>query len=212
MRLTWPAASAERPRYAVVLNGRTIGVARGTSVRVVGLRPNTEYTVQVALARDGTLTPYTVAVQARTAAVSRPPAGSWFTLSNSLTGGAADVFGARSADGAPIILYRRHDGANQRWQLQPAGTDTFLLRAQSSDKCLAPLGGTARAGVPLVQQTCDTAAAGQQWRLVDTPYGFALHTATGDLTVGVGNARYRGCRLLVLQQPNQRRYQSWTAN
>jgi len=150
-------------------------------------------------------------VSVRTAAATRPPAGSWFTLANSLTGGAADVYAARSGDGAPIILYRRHDGANQRWQLQPAGTGTFLVRAQSSDKCLMPMGGTAQAGAPLVQQTCDAAAVGQQWRLVDTEYGFALRTASGDLAVGVGNSRYRGCRLLVLQRPNERRYQSWTA-
>jgi hypothetical protein len=158
----------------------------------------------------GGLAPHTAPVTFRTLAPIPPKVGPWLTLTNSLTGGAADVFGARAANGTPVVLNRRHDGTNQRWRLRDAGGGTFLVQGAATGKCLA-VGGTVRAGAPLVQRTCDAASAAQAWRLVTTAYGFSLAPLSVDLVVGVSGSRYYGRRPLVLQTPNQRRYQSWTA-
>jgi hypothetical protein len=213
-RLSWNPAAAGT-RYAVRLNGRTLGVVGVTSVRVIGLRPGREQTAQIFMVNGSALTAYTAPVTFRTLAPVPPKAGPWLTLTNSLTGGAADVFGARSADGTPVVLNRRSDGTNQRWRLREAAGGTFLIQSAATGKCLA-VAGSARAGAPLVQQTCNAASAAQAWRLVTTAYGFSLAPANRapasvDLVVGVSGSRYYGRRPLVLQVPNQRRYQSWTA-
>jgi hypothetical protein len=208
-RLAWNAGPAGS-RYAVRVNGRTLGVVGVTSVRVIGLRPGREHTAQIFTVHAGRLVVHTAPVTFRTLALAPPKAGAWLTLSNSLTGGAADVFGARSADGAPVVLNRRHDGTNQRWRLREAAGGTFLIQSAATGKCLA-VGGAVRTGAPLVQRTCDAASAGQAWRLLGTAYGFSLAPVGVDLVVGVSGSRYYGRRPLVLQTPSQRRYQSWTA-
>ena len=210
-RLAWDAA-APGTRYAVQLGGRMLCLVTVTAVRLVGLRPETVYTVQISIQRaNGSLVPHTMPVQFQTGPAVMPVPGSWLTLTNALTGGAADVFGARSANGTPVVLYRRHDGANQRWQLQVAGTGAFQLRSASSGKCLTTTAGALRPGTPLVQYTCDAANTAQRWRLMPTAYGFAVASAGANLVIGAGGTRYYGYRALVLQTPNQLRYQSWTA-
>jgi hypothetical protein len=211
VRLAWDAAAAGS-RYAVQLNGRTLGVVRVTAVRVVGLRPDTGYSARIALVTAGSApVPYAGPVAFRTAPATMPTAGRWLTLMNSLTGGAADVFGARRADGTPVVLQRRHDGANQRWRLVNAGAGTFRLQSSATGKCLAVAGGVARTGAPLVQEACAAGSGTQRWRLAPTAYGFALTAADANLVVGVGGGRYYSRRALVLQRPSERRYQSWTA-
>jgi hypothetical protein len=217
-RLSWDT-SGPGTRYAVQLGGGTVSVVRVTAVRVAGLRPDTVYTVQISVQRpDLSLVPDTMPVRFETGPAVLPVPGSWLTLTNALTGGAAEVFGARSAGGTPVVHSRRHDGGNQRWRLEAAGTGTYRLRSASSGKCLAAGGGAVAAGggavaagAPLVQQTCDGAQVSSRWRLVPTAYGFALGTVGANLVVGIGGTRYYGHRLLVLQTPSQRRYQSWTA-
>jgi hypothetical protein len=147
----------------------------------------------------------------RTVPSPPPKAGPWLTLTNSLTGGAADVYGARTADGTPVVLNRRSDGANQRWRLRPAAGGAFLLQNSATGKCLA-VAGAVGVGAPLVQRACDATSAGQAWRLVTSTFGFSLTPApAADLVVGVSAAQFYGRRALVLQPPNERRYQSWTA-
>ncbi|GAA2621219.1 hypothetical protein GCM10010399_60280 [Dactylosporangium fulvum] len=204
VRLSWDAAAAGS-RYAIVLNGRSIGQVRSTGVRIVGMRPDTSYQIGVSLVQNGALTPWTDTVTVRTAGAQSPTAGAWLVFGNSLTGGVADVFGARSAPGTPIIMYRRHGGANQQWKLEPAASGAFLLRSKATDECLTTVGNKDAAGATLVQQDCDGAL---RWTVTKTDYGVAL-TTPGGLVVGVGNNAYFGSRLLVLQKPNGAKYQSW---
>jgi hypothetical protein len=68
-----------------------------------------------------------------------------------------------------------------------------------------------RAGAGLIQVDCAADGVAQLWRMVTTPYGFALAPVGADLVIGVSAGRYYGRRPLVLQTPNERRYQSWTA-
>jgi len=209
-RVQWTAAAAGT-RYAIRVNGRVLGVVQVTSVRLIALRPNTQYTAQIFTVNGGQMTAHTAPVTFRTLPVAPLKRGAWVTLTNSLTGGAADVYGARRADGAPVVLGRRTDGANQRWRLRAAAAGAFLLENSASTKCLAIAGGAARAGAPLVQQACNASNPTQHWRLVSTAYGFSLAPAAGDLVVGVSASRFNGRRPLVLQAANERRYQSWTA-
>ena len=210
-RLSWDAAAAGT-RYAVLLGGRSLGTVRSTSVRVVGMRPDTDYRFQIAtVAANGTRTPYTETVTVHTAQSAPVTSGKWMFLGNAWTGRVADLFGSRSADGTPLVLYRRNGGANQQWRLEPAGTG-YLLRSKATDRCAVPLGGSTgstAAGVPLVQAACDAVTAGV-WHVATTPYGVTLSTTDG-LVIGVSAQRFGGSRLLVLQRPTGARYQSWTA-
>lgn len=207
-RLDWDAAAAGS-RYVVLLGERRLGVVTVTAVRLVGLRPDRDYPLRIARSGpDGALVPHTGVVTVHTLAASRPPTQTWFTLGNALTGEAAGVVGGRSAEGSPVVLGPRQDGVAQHWLLEPAGAETFLVKTESSGKCLAA-GGQVRAGTALVQQACQ-ATGTTRWRIVSTTYGFALAPAGSDLLLGVGGIRYRDARMLVLQPANQCRYQSWT--
>ncbi len=197
-RLTWnPAGSGTR--YAIQVDGRSLGTVTSTTVRVVGMRPDTEYRFQVStVAQDGSLTAYTDVSTVRTKPVAK---GGRLVLDNALTG-VAELFGARSTDGTPIVLGQRDGAANQQWKLEPAG-DGFRVRSQATGRCVT---APDTQGAPLVQGSCDSA---QVWRMTSTPYGTTLGTA-GGLVVGVSTQRFGGSRLLVLQRPNGARYQSWT--
>lgn len=203
-RLAWDAAAAGT-RYGVALNGRVLGWTTATGVRVTGLRAGTTYQAQIVLRGTGSATvPHTAPATIATPAAAQPAAGSWFVLGNALTGTAAELYGARTADGTPLVSQRRAGTASQLWKLESAGDDTFLLRAKASGKCAsaAPVAGT-----PVVQQDC---ASAQRWRLKQAADGtVALTTASGDLVLGLGGQRYAGQRLLVLQKPGAARYQAW---
>lgn len=201
-RLSWPAAAAGS-RYSVLLGGRNLGTVRATAVRVIGMRPNTSYTFQIAIAG----TPWTKPVTVRTTAASTATAGSWAMFGNAFTGGAIDLSAGRRADGTPVVLSRRHDAANQIWRLEKVeGTDLVRLRSKATDKCIGTAQGGTAAGTPLVQTACETAIS---WKLAETAYGIAFTIPNG-LVLGVGNARYGEQRLLTLQPATGARQQSWS--
>jgi len=207
-RLSWPASTVEGTQYQVLLFGKVIGTQAATGVRITGMLPNTQYVFEIALAPNGSK--WTKPATVNTPAAADPVGASFMVWTNALTGQVADVYGARRGDGAPLISYQRHGNANQQFKAEPvAGTDKVLVRAKHSDKCVAPLGNRNVAGMPLVQVTCDPAAAAQQWTLVTTEFGMALQNASG-LVMGVGQARFGNQRLLVLQRANGSRAQSWT--
>ncbi|WP_432828108.1 RICIN domain-containing protein [Dactylosporangium sp. CA-092794] len=203
VRLSWDPA-APGSRYAVVLDGRSIGRVATTSVRIVGMRPDTDYQIGISLAQNSALTPWTATITVHTPAAAAPAAGSWLVLGNSLTGTVADVFGARRAAGTPIVLYGQHGGANQQWRLEQAGTG-YLVRSKATNECLTTTGNRDTAGATLVQADC---AAALHWTLARTDYGVALATP-GGLVAGVSNNEFYGSRLLALQKPDGARYQSW---
>jgi hypothetical protein len=199
-QLSWPAA-ARSTRFGVVVDGRTLGWTRSTAVRIIGLRPATTYEMAI-VTRSG---PYTQTVRVRTADAAAPAAGGWFRLANALTGGVAELYGARAADGTPVVLRTASGTTNQQWQLVPAGNG-YRLRSKATEKCVSARGAAA-AGAPLVQTACGDASL--PFTLTRTVDGFAL--TAGDLVAGLGRSRYGAGRLLVLQRPADARHQSWTA-
>ncbi|WP_250036919.1 RICIN domain-containing protein [Paractinoplanes maris] len=203
VRLTWSAASATAT-YQVSVGGQPVATTKATRARLIGLKPDAKY--QVTIKSGGK---YTARATAETAPAARPAQNSWFTLTNALTGGAADLYAARTALGTPLTLGGSDDDAQQQWKLVPAGKRSYTLVSRATGKCAGPVGGRPVAGAPLVQTACDSTAA--RWVLQASAYGFTLRTAEGDLVAGVGDQRFGAHRVLVLQTGNGQRYQSWTA-
>ncbi len=206
VRLTW---SASRPdaTYEVAVDGVTIATTVATRARLVGLRPDTSYRVTV----SDPAQKYVARATAQTAPGSRPALNSWFALTNSLTGGAADLYAARSANGTPVVLNGAEGGAQQQWRLTSAGGGAFSLESRASGKCLATRDGNPAVGAPLVQDDCSADDGSQRFVLGRTNHGFSLTTSVGGLVVGVGSQRFGAHRLLELQEPAEARHQSWTA-
>jgi hypothetical protein len=205
VRLSWSAA-APTARYEVSVDGTPIATTVATRAQLIGLKPDTTYRVTVSNAAHH----YTATASARTAPAARPAPNSWFVLTNSLTGGAADLYAARTASGTPITLGESDGDAQQQWKLTPAGGGTFALRSKATGECVVPLDGNPVAGAPLVQGDC-SADSGPRWRLQPSDHGFTLRTVAGGLVVGVGAQRFGADRVLVLQNSDGARHQSWTA-
>ncbi|MFI5838977.1 RICIN domain-containing protein [Catenuloplanes sp. NPDC051500] len=205
-RVSWnPASNAVH--YTVTVNGQIIGVTAATRARIIGLRPDTQYSIQV-LVNDGEK--FTDALAAKTAPAARPIMEGWFQLNNALTGGAAHLYGARTNEFTPIVVQRAEGVTQQQWSLRRVG-NSFQLVSRATEKCVIPLGGEIAAGVPLVQVTCKETAVEQHWVVLPTEHGFTLRAAGADLVIGLGEQRYGGTRVLALQSPKDQLHQSWTA-
>lgn len=205
VRLDWTPA-AETATYQILVDGDPIAKTTATRAQLIGLKPDTSYQISV---RDAAHH-YNAKGSARSAPAARPAQNSWFVLTNSLTGGAADLYGARTANGTPITLSGNDGDAQQQWMLVPAATGTYTLKSMATGKCVLPLDGSAVAGTPLVQGDC-TGDESVRWSLQASDHGFTLRSALGDLVVGVGNQRFGAHRVLTLQNGNGARHQSWTA-
>ncbi|MDI6101450.1 RICIN domain-containing protein [Actinoplanes sp. NEAU-A12] len=205
VRLTWSAAGPDVD-YEVSVDGKPVATTRATRARLIGLKPDAKYVVEI---RNRKLR-YHAKGAAETAPAARPAQNSWFVLTNSLTGGAADLYAARSADGTPVTLGSDDGGTQQQWQLVPAGNGSYSLVSKASNRCAVPLGGNPVAGSPLVQGDCQS-GAGARWTLRASAYGFTIRATTGDLVIGVGAQRFGTQRVLVLQEDTEQRHQSWTA-
>ncbi|BCY13746.1 RICIN domain-containing protein [Actinoplanes sp. L3-i22] len=206
VRLTWSAAS-DNATYEVSVDGKPVATTKATRARLIGLKPDATYQVEIKSKTGG----YHAKGAAKTAPAARPVQNSWFVLTNSLTGGAADLYAARAADGTPATLSSADGGNQQQWQLAPAAEadNTYTLISRASGKCLMPLGGTPVAGAPLVQGDCSS--PGTRWRLQASAFGFTLRSETGNLAVGVGEQRFGWHRVLALEPDLGQRHQSWTA-
>ncbi|WP_433720087.1 RICIN domain-containing protein [Actinoplanes sp. CA-051413] len=204
VRLTWSAAGP-KAGYDVEVDGVKIATTVATRAKLIGLRPDAKYQVAIRSTNG-----YLAKGTAQSAPAARPAANTWFVLTNSLTGGAADLYAARTANGTPVTLGGPDGDSQQQWKLVPAAAGAFSLQSRATGKCVIPLDGNPVAGAPLVQGDCTSAGSGR-WSLFATDYGFSLRTTAGGLVAGVGSQRFGASRLLVLQQPEQARHQSWTA-
>ncbi|MFC9327053.1 RICIN domain-containing protein [Kitasatospora sp. NPDC057015] len=212
--LSWPAV-ASAAGYEIQLNGKALATVRSTVVRVVQLRPDTAYSFAVAVRdqRGATTKP------GHPAAFRTPAAGGGGTgptvpgksylLLNSLTGQSADMWGSSTNDGAVLIGYQRTGYANQRWLFDDAGDGFVRIKSAVSGKCLQT-GGRLVPGQYVMQQTCNTAATSQRWKLTAAGSSYTLTADGGPLVLGVSSRWYYGGRLLELQQPDSQGYQNWT--
>ncbi|MEV6846902.1 RICIN domain-containing protein [Actinoplanes sp. NPDC051411] len=202
--LNWSAAS-DTATYQVSVDGDPVGVTKATRARLIGLKPDAKYQVTI---KSGAA--YAAKGTAETAPYARPAENTWFDLNNALTGGAADLYAARAANGTPMTLAESDGDAQQQWELVPAGKNSYSLVSRATGKCAVPLDGNLIAGVPIVQGDCASDDSGH-WQLQASDYGFTLRTTASELVIGVGNQRFGQHRVLVLQDGNGQRHQSWTA-
>ncbi|WP_372448402.1 non-reducing end alpha-L-arabinofuranosidase family hydrolase [Kibdelosporangium banguiense] len=95
----------------------------------------------------------------------------WYVLINRNSGKALDVSGVSTADGAGIIQWARHDGANQQWQFVDSGEGYYRLKSKNSGKVL-DIANSSTADGGKLQQWTDLNAANQQFRLADSDGGY----------------------------------------
>jgi endoglucanase len=115
---------------------------------------------------------------------------------NRLSGRCVDVVSGSTADGAEIIQYDCHGGANQQWTLREAGGGYVQIVSAASGKCLDINGASTADGARAILWSCGT-GANQQWTLRDAGGGFvqlvARHSGKCLDTVNAGTAN--GVRL-----------------
>jgi hypothetical protein len=99
-----------------------------------------------------------------------PPGDGWFSLVNRHSGKALDVLGSSTADGADVVQWSPHGGANQQWRFVDSGGGWYRLVNRHSGRALDVLGFSTAAGADVVQWT-DLNGTNQQWRLTDTGGG-----------------------------------------
>ncbi|MFD0531045.1 RICIN domain-containing protein [Kitasatospora arboriphila] len=209
--LSWTAVSGASG-YDLQVNGRSIATVTSSVVRLVNLKPDTEYKVAVAVkdksgktAKPGRTTAFRT-TKAASPAPTQP--GTRYLMINSLTGQAADMWGGSTRDGAVLIGYQRHGYSNQQWLFEDAGDGYLKIRSARSDKCLQ-IGGQAVASQYVMQQPCSSADS-QQWKIASCGSGYALTAKGSSLVLGTSKRWYYGGWLLELQQPSGQSYQNWT--
>ncbi|MFJ3305233.1 glycoside hydrolase family 47 protein [Streptomyces sp. NPDC086549] len=121
--------------------------------------------------------------------VAAPAPSGTFHLLNRATGRAIDVSGAATSNGAAVIAWSPHSGANQRWIATTSGGYTKLTSLNSGKVLEVPRSSTADGtalnqwehnGTPTQQWTLQSAGGGHQ-RLVNRNSGKALDVdGTGD--------------------------------
>ena len=116
-------------------------------------------------------------------AAGAPPAAPG-TIQSVATGKCLDVSRGSLSDGAAVIQYDCHDGANQSWRVAPGAAGTVQLVNAKSGKCLAIQAGGARAGSLIEQATC-AASDGQVWRLEPDGRDYAVRDAASRLCVDI---------------------------
>ncbi|WP_234443802.1 RICIN domain-containing protein [Streptomyces sp. NRRL B-24484] len=209
--LSWTAV-ADASGYDLQVNGRSIATVTSSVVRLVNLKPDTEYKVAVAVkdksgktAKPGRTTAFRTT---KAAGPTPTKPGTRYLMINSLTGQAADMWGGSTRDGAVLIGYQRHGYSNQQWLFEDAGDGYLKIRSARSDKCLQ-IGGQAVAGQYVMQQPCSSADS-QQWKIASAGSGYALTAKGSSLVLGTSKRWYYGGWLLELQQPSGQSYQNWT--
>jgi|GEM_PF-1437596 len=118
-------------------------------------------------------------------AAGAPPAAAGAVQSLS-SGKCLDVERGSKADGAPVIQYDCHPGANQRWRVDDASEGAVRLVNANSGKCLR-VEGAAAAGSPVSQAACGDGTE-QLWLLEPTGRGRALRSAAAELCLDVPRA------------------------
>ncbi|GGR07922.1 RICIN domain-containing protein [Streptomyces netropsis] len=207
--VTWPAAPSAA-WYQLLLNGSHVAWVQANSARIHHLRPDTDYTVAVAVrdqaGRDQR--------PGRTVSFHTPPVGSTttepgtrYTLTNGHTGLAAEIWGGKTADGTVLVASQPNGFTPQQWYLDDAGGGV-RLRSAASGKCLQ-LGGDANPGQWVAQRPCSGSTA-QQWQLTRSGDGLRLTAQGSSLVLGVGKRPYYGAWLLELQKPDSSGYQAWS--
>ncbi|MFE5488058.1 RICIN domain-containing protein [Streptomyces sp. NPDC056527] len=208
--VSWPKVDGA-VWYQVLLDGKHLTWVQSQSLRIYNLRPGTAYKVAVSV-RDGSGRDSGAGRETsfRTADASggTTTPGTRYTLGNSGTGMAAEVWGGRSADGTVLVGARANGYAQQQWLFDDAGGGLVRLRSAVSGKCLQT-GGAPAAGMWAAQQSCGDIAT-QKWKLSSRGGAITVTDPSGAYALTVSNRPYYGSWLLDLQRVNGLATQAWT--
>lgn len=112
----------------------------------------------------------------------------WYVLVNRNSGKVLDDRGFATNDGAAVVQWARHGGANQQWRFVDAGDGYYRLQNRNSGKVLDDLGWSKTAGSALVQWK-DLNGTNQQFKLAKSPDGYVrLINRFSGMAVEVHNA------------------------
>ncbi|WP_031482900.1 RICIN domain-containing protein [Streptomyces bicolor] len=112
----------------------------------------------------------------------------WYVLVNRNSGKVLDDRGSAKNDGAAVVQWARHGGANQQWRFIDAGDGYYRLQNRTSGKVLDDLGWSKTAGTAIVQWK-DLNATNQQFKLAKSSKGYVrLVNRFSGMAVGVRKA------------------------
>jgi len=145
-----------------------------------------------------------VVVSAMQAAAGTLDVRSWYVLVNRNSGKVLDGRGFATNDGAAVVQWARHDGANQQWRFIDAGDGYYRLQNRNSGKVLDDHNWSKAAGAAVVQWR-DMNGSNQQFRVAESSGGYVrLINRFSHLAVEVhGAAKADGARVV--------QYRDWGA-
>ncbi|MEU9426061.1 RICIN domain-containing protein [Streptomyces sp. NPDC048342] len=112
----------------------------------------------------------------------------WYVLVNRNSGKVLDDRGFARNDGAAVVQWARHGGANQQWRFIDAGDGYYRLQNRNSGKVLDDHGWSKTAGSAIVQWK-DLNGTNQQFKLAKSPDGYVrLVNRFSGMAVDVHNA------------------------
>lgn len=101
-----------------------------------------------------------------------PPTGAYYRLVARHSGRCLDINAFSQADGAQVIQYECHSGANQQWRLVDVGGGQYNLVVRHSGKVLDVIGASTANGAGVTQHSSN-GGANQRWRV--EPLGNGYH-------------------------------------
>ncbi|MFC8436459.1 RICIN domain-containing protein [Streptomyces sp. NPDC057253] len=133
----------------------------------------------------------------------------WYVLVNRNSGKALDDRGSAKNDGAAMVQWSRHGGANQQWRFVDSGDGYYRLQNRSSGKVLDDLGWSKAAGSAIVQWS-DLNAANQQFKPAKSSNGYVrLVNRFSGMAVGVKSAAKANGRGIVQNRDRAAANQQW---
>ncbi|MFJ4201777.1 RICIN domain-containing protein [Streptomyces sviceus] len=128
------------------------------------------------------------AVVINTASAGTVDSKSWYVLVNRNSGKVLDGREFDTKDGAAVVQWARHGGANQQWRFIDAGDGYYRLQNRNSGKVLDDLNWSKTAGSEIVQWS-DRKGTNQQFKLAESSDGYVrLINRFSGMAVEVHNA------------------------
>jgi hypothetical protein len=138
-----------------------------------------------------------------------PEAGASYVLTNVGSGMVMDVNGESTSDGAGIIQWPYHGGANERWTLQPAANGAWTLVGVASGKVLDVPNVSTAPGVALELWDAN-GGANQQWQLHPTTAGnYTLTSVNSGLVADIANGSTAAAAQVVQEPADGAASQEW---
>ncbi|MFE2419849.1 RICIN domain-containing protein [Streptomyces hokutonensis] len=133
----------------------------------------------------------------------------WYVLVNRNSGKVLDDRASAKNDGAAVVQWSRHGGANQQWRFIDAGDGYYRLQNRNSGKVLDDLGWSKTAGSAVVQWK-DLNGTNQQFKLAKSTNGYMrLVNRFSGMAVGVQNAAKADGRNIVQNRDLSAANQQW---